>query len=145
MKENGVHTVCLSAQGSVSERVRWAKATVWQRPMREPRRVWLLGSAGRLPSAVDLSHSTANFIRKAVNFGSSSTCTLVACPVADCRETVDSWFRNFNPQFFLKVDRLFSDENEIYHNSVILRNDNPYKTEIIEAFEMLFKSFEGDK
>jgi hypothetical protein len=59
----------------------------------------------------------------------------------------NAWFKDFNPDFLLKVDRYIKDniEEVIYFNSLILRQDNPFKTQILEAFEDLIGGFEEEK
>ena len=74
------------------------------------------------------------------------------CETADGRHLArmrkfDAWFKDFNPDFFLKIDRFLKDDKDdvIYFNSLILRQDNPFKNEILEAFESLIGGFEDEK
>ena len=74
------------------------------------------------------------------------------CETADGRHLArmrkfDAWFKDFNPDFFLKIDRFLKDDKDdvIYFNSLILRQDNPFKNEILEAFENLIGGFEDEK
>jgi Family of unknown function (DUF6169) len=74
------------------------------------------------------------------------------CDTADGKEVArfrkfNIWFNRFNTDFFIKVDRSFYDPklDTTYYNSLIIRQDNPYKDEVIEAFEDLISSFEEDK
>jgi Family of unknown function (DUF6169) len=74
------------------------------------------------------------------------------CDTADGKELArfrkfNIWFNKFNTDFFLKVDKSFYDSKQhtTYYNSLIIRHDNPYKEEIIEAFEDLIGGFDEDK
>lgn len=74
------------------------------------------------------------------------------CDTADGKEVArfrkfNIWFNRFNTNFFIKVDKSFYDLklDTTYYNSLIIRQDNPYKDEVIEAFEDLISSFEDDK
>jgi Family of unknown function (DUF6169) len=74
------------------------------------------------------------------------------CDTADGKELArfrkfSIWFNKFNTDLFLKIDKSFWDvkQNTTYYNSLIIRQDNPYKEEIIEAFEDLIGGFEEDK
>ena len=76
--------------------------------------------------------------------------TIYTCETADGKHQArarkfDSWFKDFNPDFFLKIDRFIPDGDLVYYNSLIIRQDNPFKVEIIEAFEELNESFEDGK
>ncbi len=59
----------------------------------------------------------------------------------------DTWFRQFNDDVFLKIDNAFYDPDLkiTYYNSLIVKQLNPYKDEIIEAFGSLFGGFEEEK
>lgn len=74
------------------------------------------------------------------------------CDTADGKEFArfrkfNIWFNKFNTDFFLKVDKSFYDLKlqTTYYNSLIIRQDNPFKEEIIEAFEDLIGGFEEEK
>lgn len=74
------------------------------------------------------------------------------CDTADGKELArfrkfNIWFTKFNTNFFLKIDKSFYDSKQhiTYYNSLIIRQDNPYKDEIIEAFDDLIGGFEEDK
>ncbi|MCU0467127.1 MAG: DUF6169 family protein [Arcicella sp.] len=74
------------------------------------------------------------------------------CNTADGKELArfrkfNIWFNKFNTNFFLKIDKSFYDSrhNTTYYNSLIIRQDNPFKIEIIEAFEDLIGGFDEDK
>ena len=76
--------------------------------------------------------------------------TIYTCETADGKHQArarkfDSWFKDFNPDFFLKIDRFIPDGDLVYYNSLIIRQDNPFKLQIIEAFEELNESFEDGK
>ncbi|MEA5460003.1 DUF6169 family protein [Arcicella sp. LKC2W] len=77
---------------------------------------------------------------------------LYTCDTADRKHLVrvrkfDRWFEQFNKELFLKIDNSITDfaQNTTYYNSLIIRRDNPYKDEIVEAFEDLIGGFEEDK
>ena len=59
----------------------------------------------------------------------------------------DTWFQQFNEDIFIKIDNAFYDHElkVTYYNSLIIKQLNPYKNEIIEAFENLFGGFEENK
>ena len=85
-------------------------------------------------------------------FQNKGTVVTYICGTADEKELArfrkfNIWFNKFNTDFFLKIDKSFFDalQNTTYYNSLIIRQDNPYKEEIIEAFEDLIGGFEEDK
>jgi hypothetical protein len=57
----------------------------------------------------------------------------------------DGWFKDFNPLIFLKIDRFISDRDLVYFNSIILRHDNPFKNQILEAFDELNDDLQEEK
>jgi hypothetical protein len=77
---------------------------------------------------------------------------LYTCETADGRGAArarkfDGWFRQFNDERFVKVDRHLRDPrlSLTYHNSIILWADHPFRTEILAAFEALFGDLESEK
>jgi Family of unknown function (DUF6169) len=59
----------------------------------------------------------------------------------------DAWFRQFNSDIFLKIDNTTYDPalGVTYYNSLIIKQINPYKDEIVQAFKSLFEGFEDEK
>ena len=85
-------------------------------------------------------------------FKSKENIILYTCDTSDRKHLArvrkfDRWFQQFNQDLFLKIDNSIADpsQNTTYYNSLIIREDNPYKNEIIEAFEDLIGGFEEDK
>ncbi len=77
---------------------------------------------------------------------------LYTCDTSDRKHTArvrkfNRWFEQFNPALFLKIDTTLFDASlqVTYFNSLIIRYDNPYKADIIEAFEELMGGLEEDK
>ncbi len=77
---------------------------------------------------------------------------LYTCETADGRGAArarkfDGWFRQFNDESFIKADRTLFDprQNLTYQNSLLLRAGNPYRDEILAAFEALFGGLEAEK
>lgn len=101
-----------------------------------------------------LDHSLSLTIASIFNdfFRDKEKVVTYICDTADGKELArfrkfNIWFNKFNTDFFLKVDKSFYDSKQhiTYYNSLIIRQDNPYKEEIIEAFEDLIGGFEEDK
>lgn len=71
------------------------------------------------------------------------TVTVHICDTSDGREFArmrkfNYWFEQFNTEIYFKSDIiLFSKDGESAPTSIILRRDNPYRHQIIEAFEKL--------
>jgi hypothetical protein len=77
---------------------------------------------------------------------------LYTCETKDGKELArlrkfDTWFEQFNKDIFLKMNNATYDPElkVTYHNSLIIKQVNPYKKEIIEAFNSLFDGFEEEK
>ncbi|MDZ7900735.1 MAG: DUF6169 family protein [Arcicella sp.] len=78
---------------------------------------------------------------------------LYMCDTSDRRHLArfrkfDRWFKQFNiHETFIKIDRTFFDEkfNITYYNSLIIKDNNFYQDEIIEAFDELISGIEEDK
>ncbi|PWK26420.1 hypothetical protein LV89_02591 [Arcicella aurantiaca] len=85
-------------------------------------------------------------------FKNKQNIIIYTCDTSDGKHLVrvrkfDRWFNQFNHEKFLKIDNSIVDskQNTTYYNSLIIRQDNPYKDEIVEAFEDLIGGFEEDK
>ena len=77
---------------------------------------------------------------------------LYTCDTSDRRYTArmnkfNRWFEQFNQGDFCKIDASIADpiQNVYYFNSLIIREDNPYKEEITAAFDELMGSLEEEK
>jgi hypothetical protein len=59
----------------------------------------------------------------------------------------DSWFVQFNQGEYLKIDNSIHDaiQNIIYHNSLIIKIENPFKDEIIDTFNSLINGLDDEK
>ncbi len=75
-----------------------------------------------------------------------------SCDTSDRKQAVrnrkfDSWFLQFNDNTFIKLNGVIEDyDNEIqYFMSLIMKNNNPLKVEIIEAFEELTQGLSDAK
>ena len=85
-------------------------------------------------------------------FKNKENIILYTCDTSDRKHLArvrkfDKWFQQFNQDLFLKIDKTIPDplQNTTYYNSLIIRENNPYKDEIIEAFEDLIGGFEDEK
>lgn len=74
------------------------------------------------------------------------------CDTSDRKHLVrvrkfDSWFVQFNQGEYLKIDNSIHDviQNIIYHNSLIIKIENPFKDEIIDTFNSLINGFDDEK
>lgn len=77
---------------------------------------------------------------------------LYTCETKDGKESVRArkfniWFRQFNSEVFLKIDKSIYDKklHITYYNSLIISINNPFKDEIIQDFNALFESLESEK
>ena len=78
---------------------------------------------------------------------------LYMCDTSDRRHLArfrkfDRWFKQFNiDENFIKIDCSFLDkiQNTTYYNSLIIKDKNIYKSEIIEAFDELISGTEEEK
>jgi Family of unknown function (DUF6169) len=73
----------------------------------------------------------------------NSTITIYICDSSDSKQLArarkfSNWFLTFQNEAYFKTDALLFKENEeLIPVSIIFRRDNPYKYQIMEAFEKL--------
>ncbi|MFN8358208.1 MAG: DUF6169 family protein [Spirosomataceae bacterium] len=76
------------------------------------------------------------------------TITVYICDSSDSKQLArqrkfSSWFLSFRNEAYFKSDAvLISEDGEIVPVSIIFRRDNPYKYQIIQAFERITDGYE---
>ncbi|MBO0940012.1 hypothetical protein J2I47_25935 [Fibrella sp. HMF5335] len=80
------------------------------------------------------------------------TIALYVCDSSDGRQAArkrkfEDWFRYFNQAEFIKHDLPVTDQKDgvVYYNSIILKANNPFLSEIISEFDTLFGRYNDPK